>query len=106
MFSNDTENEDEIESHPEYEESTWGKNVDGQFVIDGFKFKGKQPFRKAKEDLQKLMERGVKGEIDGYTFILSSKLTLRSQKLPKMVQKIVVLESSSCMGQIRERRTQ
>ena len=70
MFSNDTENEDEIESHPEYEESTWGKKVDGQFVIDGFKFKGKQPFRKAKEDLEKLMEREVKGEIDGYTFII------------------------------------
>ena len=32
----------------ECKESTWGKKVDGQFVIDGFKFKGKQPFRKAK----------------------------------------------------------
>ena len=69
MFSK--ESEDELdESHPEYEESTWGKNVDGQFVIDGFKFKGKQPFRKAKEDLKKLMERVVKGGIGGYTFII------------------------------------
>ena len=48
----------------ECKESTWGKKVDGQFVIDGFKFKGKQPFRKAKE----LLVKGAQSEIDGVKF--------------------------------------
>ena len=74
LLSNVTEEEID-ESPTEYDESTWGKKVEGQFVIDGFKFKGKQSFRKTKEDLEKLMKRGVKGEINGYEFkILDARL--------------------------------
>ena len=36
------------ESPSEYKEETWGKTVDGKFIIDGFKFKGKQSFKNAK----------------------------------------------------------
>ena len=74
LLSNVTEEEID-ESPTEYDESTWGKKVEGQFVIDGFKFKGKQSFRKTKEDLEKLMKRGVKGEINGSEFkILDARL--------------------------------
>ena len=71
---NDTEVE-EIEEPTEYDESTWGKTVDGENVIDGFKFKGKQSFRKPKEYLEKLMVRGATGEINGSKFkILDARL--------------------------------
>ena len=60
------ENEiEEIEEPTEYDESTWGKKVDGQFVIDGYKFKGREAFRKSKEYLENLLVRGAKGEING-----------------------------------------
>merc|ERR1712208_186078 len=36
----------------------WGKTIDGNVVIDGFKFKGKQSFKNAKEEVEKLMIRG------------------------------------------------
>ena len=51
-----------------YKESTWGKKVDGAFIIDGYKFKGRQPFRKAKEKLEKLMIKGRQSEINGLEF--------------------------------------
>ena len=36
----------------EFKESTWGKKVDGEYVIDGYKFRGRQPFKRAKEGLE------------------------------------------------------
>ena len=66
----DTDVEDVIEDdHPtEYKVETWGKNVDGVYVIDGYKFKGRQPFRKAKEELEKLIVRGPHYKIGNFTF--------------------------------------
>ena len=48
----DETNEDinEDSAITEYREETRGKNVEGEYVTDGFKFRGKQPFKKAKED--------------------------------------------------------
>ena len=60
--------DDSDDTMSEYNESNWGKKVDGEFVIDGFKLKGKQPFRKAKEGLQELLVKGSKSEIDGIKF--------------------------------------
>ena len=48
----------------EFKISTWGKKVDGEFIVDGYKFRGRQPFRRAKEGLEKLMVRGCQGEVD------------------------------------------
>ena len=36
-----------------YKESTWGKQVDGEHVIDGYKFKGRQAFQRTREKLVK-----------------------------------------------------
>ena len=51
-----------------YKESTWGKKVDGVYVIDGykfkFKFKGRHSFKKVKEKLENSLKRGTKGEIN------------------------------------------
>ena len=52
----------------EFQESTWGKKVDGEFVIDGYKFRGRQPFRRAKEGLEKLMVKGNQGEVQGIKY--------------------------------------
>ena len=47
----------------EYREETWGKTVEGEYVTDGFKFRGKQPFKKAKEELENLFVRGAQFEV-------------------------------------------
>ena len=39
------------------------ENIDGEYVTDGYKFRGKQPFQKAKEELEKLMIRGNRFEV-------------------------------------------
>ena len=54
----------------EYREETWGKNVDGEYVTDGFKFRGKQPFKKAKEELEKLLLRGAQFEVGNTELIV------------------------------------
>ena len=45
---------EDIEEPTEYDESTWGKNVDGEYIIDGFKFKGKQSFKLARKNTKHL----------------------------------------------------
>ena len=66
---------EESEEPTEYDESTWGKKIDGQYVIDGFKFKGKQSFKEPREYLERLMVRGAKGEINGSKYkILDARL--------------------------------
>ena len=52
----------------EYKESNWGKQVDGQFVVDGYKYKGRQSFGIAKEGLKDFLLRGSKHEIYGIKF--------------------------------------
>ena len=52
----------------EYKESNWGKQVDGQFVVDGYKYKGRQSFGIAKEGLKDFLLKGSKHEIDGIKF--------------------------------------
>ena len=53
-----------------YKESTWGKKIDGEFIIDGYKFKGRQPFRRAKCEMEKLMVKGRQSEVQGLKFIV------------------------------------
>ena len=52
----------------EYKVSTWGKKVDGISIIDGYKFRGRQQFRRAREGLEKLLVKGYKGEVNGLKF--------------------------------------
>ena len=59
----DNTNETDKTFISEYKEETWGKSVDGEFVTDGYKFRGKQPFKKAKEEIEKLMIRGNKFKV-------------------------------------------
>ena len=51
-----------------YKESNWGKLIDGQFVIDGYKFRGRQSFTKAKEGLKDSFTKGSQHEIEGIKF--------------------------------------
>ena len=63
-ISKDTNND----ANDAFKESTWGKKIDGEFVIDGFKFRGRQPFKAAKEEMVKLMVKGRQSEVDGLKF--------------------------------------
>ena len=50
----------------EYKEETWGKNIEGEYITDGYKFRGKQAFKKAREELEKLMVRGAQFDVGNW----------------------------------------
>ena len=52
-----------IINHNGYKEETWGKKVDGEDIIDGYKFRGRQPFLKARENIEKMMVRDAKFDV-------------------------------------------
>ena len=49
-----------------YKEETWGKNIEGEYITDGYKFRGKQAFKKPREELEKLMVRGAQFDIGNF----------------------------------------
>ena len=51
-----------------YKEKQWGKDLEGEFIIDGYSYKGKRAFGKALEGLKTLMKKGVNGEINKTKF--------------------------------------
>ena len=52
------------EIHTEYKEKIWGKTIDGEYVIDGFVYRGKRSFANVIENLRKTLKRGFKGAIN------------------------------------------
>ena len=38
---------------------TWWKNIEGEYITDGYEFWGTQAFKKAREELEKLTVRGA-----------------------------------------------
>ena len=62
-MSDDIQADKKEDFDDEFKISTWGKKVDGDFIIDGYKFRGRQPFKRAKEGLENLMVRGNQGEV-------------------------------------------
>ena len=52
----------------EYKEKIWGKTVDGEYVIDGFVFRGKKYFGKVVESLREALKRGHKNAVNGVEF--------------------------------------
>ena len=54
----------------EYKEETWGKSIDGENITDGYKFRGKQHFKKAREELEKLMVRGAQFDVGNIELIV------------------------------------
>ena len=67
-MSDDIQNDIKDDIDDEFKISTWGKKVDGVFIIDGYKFRGREPFKRAKEGLQNLMVRGSQGEVGGLEY--------------------------------------
>ena len=67
-MSDDIQNDKKDDIDDEFKISTWGKKVDGVFIIDGYKFRGREPFKRAKEGLQNMMIRGSQGEVGGLEY--------------------------------------
>ena len=42
-----------------YREKKWGKNIEGEYVIDGYVFRGKLRFKKALNGLKGAMKKGI-----------------------------------------------
>ena len=52
----------------EYKEKVWGKDDRGEFITDGYTFKGKRSFGKAIVGLKATLKKGVKHEIGKIKF--------------------------------------
>ena len=55
---------DEVPS--QYKEKKWGKTEDGEYIVDGFTFRGKRSFAKVVEGLNKFFKKGIEHDIVGY----------------------------------------
>ena len=58
-------NHDRDEAPSQYKEKKWGKTEDGQYVIDGYAFRGKDSFNKVVEGMKKFFKKGIEHDIDG-----------------------------------------
>jgi hypothetical protein len=58
-------NHDRNEAPSQYKEKKWGKTEDGEYIIDGFAFRGKQSFNKVVEEFKKFFKKGIEHDIDG-----------------------------------------
>ena len=58
-----------------YKIKTWGKEMDGEFVVDGYSYKGRKPFLKVLEGFKAMMIKGFKRDINGITVeVLDSRI--------------------------------
>ena len=48
-----------------YKIKIWGKQIDGEFVVDGYSYKGRRSFLKALEGFKAMMVKGFVGDING-----------------------------------------
>jgi hypothetical protein len=44
----------------EFKEKIWGKTIDGEYVIDGYAFRGKKVFKRALEGIKVFMKKRCK----------------------------------------------
>ena len=51
-------------SPTEYKEKIWGKEEGGEYIIDGYTFRGKRAFGKAQEGLKEYMRKGVVRDVN------------------------------------------
>ena len=51
-----------------YKEKKWGKDVEGEYVVDGYVFRGKLRFKKALEGLKGIVKKGRNGEYRGVKY--------------------------------------
>ena len=51
-----------------YHEKKWGKTVEGEYVVDGYVFRGKIRFKKAINGLKKIMVKGAQKDYGEYKF--------------------------------------
>ena len=74
----------------EYKEKKLGKEDGGEYITDGFVFRGKRMFNKALEGLKVIMKKGVVNEVDGIKFkVLDSR-----HKGPELEIEIEIVENS------------
>ena len=48
----------------DYKIKKWGKDIDGEFIVDGYSYKGRKPLLKALEGLKAMMVKGFVGEVN------------------------------------------
>ena len=56
------------ETPTEYTEKKWGKTDNGEFIVDGYTFKGKRPFKQTFLEVKDIMKKGVENETGNFKF--------------------------------------
>ena len=51
-----------------FKEKKWGKKEGGEFIVDGFTFKGKRSFNIVIENFKESMKKGIQRDINGIKF--------------------------------------
>ena len=59
---------DENESPVKYKEKKWGKEEGGEFITDGFVFRGGQAFKTVLDELKGTLKKGLQQEIGEIQF--------------------------------------
>ena len=52
----------------EYKEKIWGKDIGGEYIIDGYVFRGNHVFKKAVDGLRGILKKGALKEVNGLNF--------------------------------------
>ena len=47
----------------QYKETKWGKSEEGEYIVDGYTFKGKRSLNGVLKGLKKILKKGVENEI-------------------------------------------
>ena len=65
----------EVDTPEGYKEKKWGKKEGGEYIVDGYTFKGKNVLKKPKEGLSDFLTKGLQSEVNGIKFnVLDTKL--------------------------------
>ena len=51
-----------------FTEKIWGKEIDGEYITDGYSFRGKRVFSKALNGFKEMMKKGVDGKVNNVDF--------------------------------------
>ena len=58
----------EVTTPEGYKEKKWGKKEGGEYIVDGYTFKGRNILKRAKEGLSEFLTKGLLSEINGTKF--------------------------------------
>ena len=95
---------DENESPVKYKEKKWGKEEGGEFITDGFVFRGGQAFKTVLDELKGTLKKGLQQDIGEIHWMSERKVLVLKLRLKYVIMVTEVLPISNFMVQIVRRK--